>query len=80
MLKPRNGKTSAELRYYKSDEFSALTQDQQDELQDHHNSNGNYKLIWSGKAPGSAKSNNGKGNYLTRAQFSSIIKDNDDFK
>ena len=37
LFKPRTGKTGVELRYYKSDEFSELTQEQQDELQDHRN-------------------------------------------
>ena len=73
-------KTGVELRYYKSDEFSTLIQKQQDELQDHCNSNGNYKEIWSGKALGSAKYNNNKGNYLTIARFPSILKEHDSVK
>ena len=42
-FKPSNRNTGVELRYYKSDGFSALTQEQRDELQAHCNSDGNYK-------------------------------------
>ena len=79
-FKPSTGNTGVDLIYYKSDEFSVLTQEQQYEPQYHCNSNRNYKGIWSGKAPGYAKSNNGKKNFLTRAQVSSIIKENNDVK
>ena len=79
-FKPRTGKTGIELRYYKSDEISALTQEQRYELQDHRSSNGNYKRIWYGKAPGSSKYNNGRVNYLTRAQVYSILKEHDAVK
>ena len=79
-FKPVTGNTGVELRYYKYDEFSVLTQEQRDELQYHSNSNVNYKEIWSGKAMGSAKYNNGKVNYLTRSQVSSILKEYDDIK
>ena len=48
LLKPSTSKTGVELRYYKYDEFYALTREQGDDLQDHRNSNGNYKGIWSG--------------------------------
>ena len=79
-FKPSTRKTGVELRYYKSDEFSVLTQEQRNELQENHHSNGDYKLIWFGKALGSAKYSNGEVNYLTRAQASSILKEHDDFK
>ena len=79
-LKPSTRKTSVDIRYYKSDEFSALTQEQQDDLQDHRNSNENYKGIWSSKKPGSDKSSKGKGDYLTRAQVYSIHKEHDAVK
>ena len=72
-IKPSIGNNGVELRYYKYDEFFALNQEKQD-------SNVNHKGVWSGKAPGSAKSNNGKVNYLTRAQVSSILKEHDDVK
>ena len=38
------------------------------------------KEIWSGKEPGSAKSNNGKSNYPTRAQVPYIFKEHDTVK
>ena len=43
LFKSSTKNTGVGLRYYKSDEFSALTQEQRDKLQDHRNSNGNYK-------------------------------------
>ena len=76
-FKPSTRKTVVDIRCYKYDEFAALTKEQQDELQDHHNSNGNYKGISSSKAPGSARSSIGKGNYIARAQVYSILKEND---
>ena len=36
-FKPRTGNTGVGIRYYKSDEFSALPQEQRDEIQDHRN-------------------------------------------
>ena len=79
-FKTSTGKTGVELRYYKYDEFAILGQEQKDELQDHRNSNGNYKGILSNKALGSVKYINGKVNYLTRAQFTSILKDHNSVK
>ena len=58
-FKPITVKAGVELRYYKSDECSELTQEQQYEFHVHRNSNRNYKGIWSGKAPGSDKYRNG---------------------
>ena len=49
-------------------------------LQNHRNSDRNYTGTWSGKATGSAKYKSDKGNYLTIAQVSSILKENDDVK
>ena len=79
-FKPSTRNTGVELRYYKSDEFSVLTPEQRNELQENHHSNGDYKLIWFGKALGSDKYSNGKGNYLIRDQASSILKEHNDVK
>ena len=80
MFKPRTRNNGVDVRYYKSDKFSAFNQEHQDELQENCNSNENYKGTWSVKVPVSSKYNNGKGNYINIAQVSSILKENDNIK
>ena len=44
--------TGVKFLYYKLPEFKLLSEEQQNELKAHRNSNGNYKVAWSGKYVG----------------------------